>query len=150
MASSCRTPGSGTWSSVSFDGACPITGVIGVPCGGGLRAAFVIDRPSAILATPSWPRHPPISRPSDGPLVRNSRLAVGLLVAWSDPIVEFKNKDLKAVNGMRCRVVQTEHHMLASCCPSPLPACGWTVGSHRTNVEVGLYPYFSLFDHWSI
>ena len=53
VVSSNRTPVSGTWTSVSLDDASTITGVIGVPCGGGLRTAFLTNRPSAILATPS-------------------------------------------------------------------------------------------------
>ena len=46
-----------------------------------------------------------------------AELTLGDGVAWlmvRPNRIEFKNKDLLAVNGMRCRLVQTAHHMLAT------------------------------------
>ena len=100
-----RVPGSGTWTGGSVGALSTIAGVIGVPSGDGLRAAFVTDRPSAILTAPSVE----ITTIGAGPF----RGAIGICPVWPKR-TEFKNKDLQAVKGMRCRVAQIAHHMLAT------------------------------------
>jgi hypothetical protein len=100
-----RVPGSGTWADGLVDVLSTITGVIGVPSGDGLRAAFVTDRPSAILTAPSGA----ITTIGTGP----SRGAIGFCPVRPKR-TEFKNRDLQAVKGMRCRVAQPAHHMLAT------------------------------------
>ena len=103
MASSCRVLGSGTWSGIPFAGPC--TSVIGAPSDKELRATFVTDRPSAILAAP----YAEITTIGAGPF----RGAVPCYPVRPKR-TEFKNKYLQAENGMRCRVAQTEHHILAT------------------------------------